>query len=240
MEQEVLTVESEKSFPFFKILLKNLLLIILTTILCALLFLGYSVMKVPPMYTASRSLILRTEIESSSSQSQTANQATLAKRYLPTVEKLIKSPELLKEANDNFSKENADSTGLSRGAITISYGEKSLIFSISYTDLSADLAKKKLETLIDTFSVSNIVSNGIMAEDVKFIHTQKNTDISTSTAYVKYALIGGVIGAVISVVIALIVYALDNTVRDKKEFEELTGVNVIAYINKEKPNKKAV
>ena len=241
MEQEILTVENEKSFPFFKILLKNLLLIILTTILCALLFLGYSVMKVPPTYTASRSLILRTEIDSSSSQSQTANQATLAKRYLPTVEKLIKSPELLDEAEVNFLKKYEGSTErLSKGAINVSYGEKSLIFSISYTDLSEDLAKKKLEVLIDTFSQSTVVSQGIMAENVKFIHTQKNTDISKSTVYVKYALIGAVVGAVISVVIALVVYALDNTVRDKKEFEELTGVSVIAYINKEKPNKKAV
>ena len=179
MEQEILTVENEKSFPFFKILLKNLLLIILTTILCSLLFLGYSVMKVPPTYTASRSLILRTEIESGSSQSQTANQATLAKRYLPTVEKLIKSPELLDEANYNFSKKYVGSTEiLSKGAISVSYGEKSLIFSISYTDLSKEVAMNKLEVLIDTFSVSDVVKQGIMAENVKFIHTQKNTDIS--------------------------------------------------------------
>jgi capsular polysaccharide biosynthesis protein len=34
-----------------------------------------------------------------------------------------------------------------------------------------------------------------------------------------------------------IVYVLDNTVKDKQEFEELTGLNVIAYIEKDKKKK---
>lgn len=240
MEQEqVVAVETEKSFPFFKILLKNALLIILTTILCALIGLGYCVMKVPPTYTASCSLILRTEIGSSSSQSQTANQATLAKRYLPTVEKLIKSPGLLLEADDNYAKKyEGEEQSLSKGAISVNYGEKSLIFSITYTDLSRELAEKKLNVLIDTFSTSKIVSSGIMADNVKFIRTQKDVDVVSNTSYVKYTIIGAVAGVVISVIATLIVYALDNTVRDKKEFEELTGVSVVAYINKERTKKK--
>ena len=216
MEQEqVVAVETEKSFPFFKILLKNALLIILTTILCALIGLGYCVMKVPPTYTASCSLILRTEIG------------------------LIKSPGLLLEADDNYAKKyEGEEQSLSKGAISVNYGEKSLIFSITYTDLSRELAEKKLNVLIDTFSTSKIVSSGIMADNVKFIRTQKDVDVVSNTSYVKYTIIGAVAGVVISVIATLIVYALDNTVRDKKEFEELTGVSVVAYINKERTKKK--
>ena len=225
----------EKTVPILKILYKSWLWIVLFTILCTLVGLFYSVSQVPPTYTATRSLILRTEIHDTESSYQSANQANLAKNYFYTVEKLIKSPKLVKEVNEN----NAD-IGLSveSSAIGISYGENSLIFKVSYTAKTKELAEQKLNAIIDTFSKSNTIKEGIMASDVQFIHTQKGCDTVENNSHVKITVIGGVIGLVLSVGAAFVVYLLDNTVRDRQEFEEITVVNVIAYINKEKTKKK--
>ncbi len=225
----------EKTVPILKILAKSWLWIVLFTVLCTLVGLFYSVSQVPPTYTASRSLILRTEIHDAEYNSQSANQANLAKNYFVTVEKLIKSPKLVKEVNENNAEKGLT---VSSSAIGITYGESSLIFKVSYTEKTKDLAEKKLNALIETFSQSNTIKQGIMADDVQFIHTQKGCDTVENNSHTKYTVIGGVVGLVLSVGVAFIVYLFDNTVRDRQEFEELTGVSVIAYINKEKPKKK--
>lgn len=226
---------TEKTVPILKILYKSWLWIVLVTILCALLGLFYSVSQVPPTYTATRSLMLRTEIHDAEYTSQSANQANLAKNYFVTVEKIIKSPKLVKEVNENNT---LSGLTVRSSAIGISYGENSLIFKVSYTEKTKELAEQKLNALIDTFSKSNTIKQGIMADDVQFIHTQKVCDIVENNSHVKITVIGGCVGLVLAVGVAFVVYLLDNTVRDRQEFEELTGVNVIAYINKEKPKKK--
>lgn len=208
----------------------------MVTVLCALIGLGYSLSQMPPTYTATRSLLLRTEIQDSGFEnSQSANQANLAKKYLKTVEKIIKSPKLNEEINADY---NVEGQSISSSAIKLDYGETSLIFRISYTDVSEELAKQKLESLIKTFSQSETLKQGITADSVQFLHTQKDSEITENTSYTKVTILGAGVGLVISVIAVFLVYAFDNTVKDKKEFEELTGVNVIAYINKEKPKKK--
>ncbi|MBR2448586.1 MAG: hypothetical protein IKB30_00530 [Clostridia bacterium] len=235
MEQDkAVYTETEKSIPVFKLLYKNLLLIVMVTVLFALIGLGYSVMRVQPTYTATRSVILRTEMDKNTTN-RLPNETSLAKLYLPSVAKLIKSPAVVEKVNEAYTTEGEKIT---RGAISVSYGEQSFIFSISYTDKSADLAQEKLDVLIETFSNSEEFKAGVQASEVKLIHTQRQSTVTKATSYVKFAALGGVAGLVIAVAAVFLVYVLDNTIRDKVEFEELTGVDVIAYINKEKPKKK--
>lgn len=261
--------ETEEIFPFFKILLKNWLVILLVTVLCGLMFLGYSVISIKPTYTASRSFILRTTMEGN--QANLANQATLAKRYFSTLEHVIKSPNAIDEVNDEYENVqnynnyvlNAQLNGetpllydewllnpqggtidkkdlevVSANAINIDYQDTSLIFKISYTDINDNLAIDKLDVLINTFRVSDIFKESIMASEVQLIETQQDWLVEKSTVYLKYSAIGLIIGAVLSIVIVLLVYVFDNKIKDKKEYEQLTGVSVIAYINKETPQKK--
>ncbi|MBQ7236739.1 MAG: hypothetical protein IJX03_06280 [Clostridia bacterium] len=238
MEQErTVYTETERSIPVFKILYKNLLLIVMITVLCALIGLGYSVMRVKPTYTATRSVILRTTMNENTSSNLT-NEASLAKLYLPNVAKLIKSPDVVNEVNEVYAASANEGEKVKRGAISVYYGEQSFIFSISYTDRSPELAQEKLDVLIETFSNSSKFQAGIQADQAKLIHTQKQSTVTKSNSYVKFTAIGAIAGLVIAVAVVFVMYLLDNTVRDKAEFEELTGVDVIAYINKEKPKKK--
>ncbi|MBR1967898.1 MAG: hypothetical protein IKA11_00695 [Clostridia bacterium] len=219
-------VEStERGVPFFKIIYKNLLLIIMVTVLCALIGLGYSVLKVKPIYTVSRSYILRTTVSETGSST---NDASLGKIYIPMVESVITSPEVIAKANELYRNQTDP---IKAGSVSITYTEKSLIFTMSYSDLSKEAATNKLNVL---YEISKTELPGrITATEVSLIPTSKTPNEPTvNNGFAKYIVLGAAVGLVVSVIIALILYALDNTVRDKREYEEMTGSNVIAFIDK--------
>ena len=64
----------------------------------------------------------------------------------------------------------------------------------------------------------------------------KDTDgvsVSTSDSLIKNVVIFIVLGVVLAGMIVYLKALLDNTVKDKEEIESLTGVSVIAYIEKQ-------
>ena len=241
MEQNKNKEVSQNTFTFIEILFKNWLYIVMALILGALAFLGYSIINIKPTYTASRSYILRTTMADGTQ----ANQATLAKRYFSTVEKLIISPNTLSEVNSAYKQEQIDDgvalediEYLSSGNIGVVYQDNSLIFKIKYTDISQAKAIEKLSVLVETFRYSDIFKDGIMATEVQLIETQQNGVVERNTVYAKYTALGAIVGFAVSIVIITAIYVFDNKIRDKKEYEELTGVSVIAYIAKEKGPKE--
>ena len=223
----------EKSLPIFSLIYRNILLIVMVTVLTALIGLGYSVWRVKPTYTACKSVILRTTMSDDSS-SALSNQAQLAKIYLETISKVLKSPDMVTDYNDAYDHENEK---IVRSAIGVKYGEQSFIFTITYTDYSETLAVEKLDSLIETFSESARFQECVPAESSQLIHTQKDCDIVKSTSYVKYTAIGGIVGLVVTIALVIVVYMFDNTIKDRDEYEALTGSNIIAFIPKEKIKK---
>ncbi len=227
----------EKQFPIIKLLTKNLLTIVLVSVLCALLGLGYSVMRVKPVYTASRAVMIRTTLSADNSASALSNQAALSKIYLGTISNIIKGDEIIEKANDNLKDK---SQRVNSGSVGMIYDSQSLIFRLTYTDATPELADVKLNAFVS--AVSSKIGAFVQAENVYIIETQKESDITESNSYIKYTAIGLFAGVAISTLTVFLVYVLDNTIKRKEEMEELTGVAVVAYIEKEtdrpKKNKK--
>ena len=225
--------ERDSSIPFFKILLKNGVLIVLVTVLCALIGLGYGVIKVKPTYTASRSVIFRTDMNDTASNINViTNQASLAKIYLPVISSVIKSPAIIEKANEVYNAQEEKQTKVTSAGVGVSYKENSLIFTMSYTDKDETLSKEKLEAVISAAQTE--LGKYVQASDVTLIDVQNDSNCSINYAYGRYVGIGAGVGLIGIVLIVLLIYVLDNTVKNKQEFEELTGLNVIAYIEKDK------
>jgi capsular polysaccharide biosynthesis protein len=147
----------------------------------------------------------------------------------------MKSPNVLALATSYYDNENET---ISSGGVSVKYGDSSLIFSISYTDRSEEQAKGKLSALIK--AASEKLPKLLEAKDVALISVQNNDVVSETTSNNKSIIFSTIIGIALAFVIVLIIYALDNTVKNKNEFEYLTGVSVIAVIDKieEKKGKK--
>jgi capsular polysaccharide biosynthesis protein len=112
-------VKQENVFPFLTILYKNLIVIIIITILIGVLgsFIGYFTTK--PVYTKRCEIMLRVELASGNT---ITNSTSAAKDYLPTVASAIKSPATMELAKRINGEENIDN-GIKRNAVSVSYPE---------------------------------------------------------------------------------------------------------------------
>ncbi len=222
--------EAYSASAIFSAILKKWILIVLVTILCALLGLGYSAIFIRPTYTASRSVILRLSVGDLKANTVTTN-VSLAKIYLPTVKGFVSSPAVIAKANEIYDGEGS----ISIGSISVPDGDSdsdSLIFSISYTDMDMESAEKKLDTIIESVMIVDEEKHVIETEDFSLIPTQRNCTFSVNNKFTSYIFLGAGAGLVISVLVVLILYFMDNTVVSKEEFEETMGVDVLANIKK--------
>ena len=227
---------TEKSVPFFRIVSKNILLIVLITVLCTLIGAMYGIMFVKPEYTASHSIILRTPVADTSLGPNTTNNASLGKLYMPQVESQITSPKFISRAQEIYKEKFSKKEKILSNSVIIDFEENSLIFSLSYTDRNEEIAKNKLQAIYE--SASENLTKLYLSEDdtiqVSLIRTNNTPSVSVNNGFMKTIVFGALIGVVLSVIVVIIKYVLDNTIHDKIEFEELTGVNVIAYIDRVK------
>lgn len=228
-ERNVPNEFNEKPYPFFRILYKHKIMIILVTVLCMLLSVAYCAAYVKPVYTASSSVILRMSVGEATAGNVTSN-ASLAKLYLPDVAKIIESPLVISKANERY-----ENKGISAGSINVEYGEESMIFTISYSDVSDKVAAEKLVTII-TCASEELAAGAVEAEDVSLISTQNEIDISVNEGFMKYILLGTAAGIVLSILLSILIYALDTTIVDREEFEDIARVPVLSYISKVKKN----
>ena len=225
----------EKKFPLLKLLKRNWLLIAMITVLVTLLFASYSLFLTKPVYTASRSFILRTELVTGGTEME--NGALAVDVLLPQIEDNFTSQKYNEMANEEYKKDKYvkyNDTAISRSAITFIYKEGSLIARLTYTDSNPKVAVEKLKAVFNTantffeaeaYTITLISTDNTELDDSRFVITE-------SSNLKKFIIIGIIAGLALSFVVVLIKNALDTTVKDRQELEELTGTNVIATINK--------
>ena len=206
MDKDILTTvettTSDNPISFFRVLRKNIILVVLIVVLCSTFGVLYNVLYTKPVYTASRSVILRTAVDIDDDRTNTSatNDATLAKIHLPNVEAAMKSPNVLALATSYYGKENES---VSRGGVSVKYGDSSLIFSISYTDSSEENAKGKLAVLIKAASERLPVL--LEAKDVALINVQNHDVVYETTSNNKSIIFSTIIGIAIAFVVVLII-----------------------------------
>ena len=235
----------EKNFLILKLLRKNWLLITLLTVLITMCFASYSIFLTKPVYTASRSFILRTELVSGGTGM--ANGALAVDVLMPQMSEYFNSQKYNEMANEEYKSDKYvkyNGTSISRGAVSFSYSEGSLIAKLSYTDVNANVAIEKLKAIFDTadkffddienykgenidtaYTIDLIPTDNAQYDNSRFV-------IKESSSLRKFIMIGIAAGLAFSVVIVLIKNSLDTTVKDRRELEEITGTDILATIEK--------
>lgn len=230
-EEERMNVpETEKTFPFGRLIVKHLLFIILLTVLCTLLGAGYALLIKKPVYVAVKEVIFVTNIayeddDGNLTIPSVRDNMTLAKKYLPTVSKNISTPKFVNAANNIYGDENDLVSGK---AIDVKYSEDSLIFQISYTDADKFSAVKKLDAVIK--SAANNLPDFVSAAEVTLTPVQNDAKVTEDNGLMKFILIGFALGAVLSIGTVLVIGLLDSTIKSKEELEEITGAHLLAKI----------
>ncbi|MBO7149519.1 MAG: hypothetical protein J6V71_01350 [Clostridia bacterium] len=228
----------EKNFLILKLLKRNWLLMAIITILITLCFIAYNIAFTKPVYTASRSFILRTELVGGT---EMANGALAVDVLLPQIEDNFTSQKYNQMANEEYQKseyvKHNDST-ISRNAITFIYNEGSLIARLAYTDADAKVAVEKLKAVFNTANAFFADGENSQAYTIRLIPTDNSEYdysrfvVTENSSTSKYIILGIIAGLAISFIVVIIKNSLDNTVKDKHELEELTDLNVLAIIDK--------
>ncbi len=224
----------KKNFPIWTILYRNLIFILIVTIVfCALAFL-YSKKKKSPTYTASKQVIVSCDIDVSTAKSRANNSLTLADLILPTIISSFTSDEANKVINNYLKEKYGEEAFIYSGSIGTSIDE-TLIFTISYSDSINELAEKRLDYAIEGFSAwldefdktgRDITSTG----SISISPVQRKAEVKKTTPYFTDAILGAGIGLIISIVAVILIYIFDNKVRSEEELKELTGLNIIAHL----------
>ncbi len=225
-------IKTENGFSLFNVLYRNLLLIIIASVIGLLAGLGVAFLLAKPTYTATKRVMFITKysapVDDKGNPINTAgNDMVLAKLYLPNAVDKIKSQILIYDANELYDGEG----GISAGAISAQYGEESLIFSLSYTDRNEEDATKKLEAIIESAKINFPKPSFSVAKDSTLREVENRTSIVKNSNFGKYIIIGALAGLVLAVGYVIIKEAMDVTIKDKAELEALTGVSVIACID---------
>ncbi len=223
-QETKVTETTEKEFPIFRILYRNLLLIIIVTVIGLLAGLGVAAVLAKPSYTATKKVMFVAKY--SDSASSAGNDMVLAKIYLPNTVEKLKSPLFIGTANELYKGEGQ----IKAGAIGYEYGAESLIFSLSYTDANKDLVEQKLQAVIDSAKVNLQNPNITVAKDATLKVVENRASVVTNSNFETYIILGGLIGLVGVVLFVLLRNALDTTMRDKEEIERITGSSLIACI----------
>lgn len=226
----------KKGVPFFKLVKNNFLLMILIIVLVGLIGTLLGVLYSKPICKASRSAILRTELQSSSPDAET-NNASLAFLVIGQLEYHFTSADYIEIANEKYLQIDSEAKdSVYSGNIILEYKEDSLIFTLSYQDTNEKRAINKLKAVFDAsedyfkshstpYNIKLIPTDNAGTDDGRFI-------VSVSNSLSTYIIIGFLAGVVLSVVVVLIKNAFDNTVHDKDELEDITGSNMLACIEK--------
>ena len=231
MEQEPSVVERPTSGTnYLSVLYKNIVAIILATVLGFLVGLGIGILVVKPVYTKTTTVMLITEFSNASgSSASNSSEMTLAKLYLPTIGRILASNEFVADANDIYA--DAGGQGTIKGNnIKVEYGtDGSLIFDISYSDSSYELAEAKLNAVVKNAQLS--LKEKLVADNALLKETTNVREQTKSFNYNMYMILGAILGLIISVGYVTIKYLLDNTLKDRFEIEEITGENILACID---------
>ena len=222
---EFISQSRDKNFPFFRILYRNLIAIICFIIASVSVGIVYGVLFVKPVYTARCDAIFR--IDEYTGTNSISKETSMAKTFLLTLSKFIKSPDVEREARKSDS-------AIRRRSVDVSYKTDSLIITISYKSDSPEDAKAKLEHYIaaaDTqFHQQEPLGD---VKEISLVKLQNEYAVYESNNGYRYVFFGFVAGLVLGVGFAMLRYLLDNKLKDKEELEELTGVSLLSYIDKQ-------
>ena len=232
MSEKEKVVSQERGLPFFKLIKKNITLMIIVTILCAGLFFGYVTLNKPSTtHTASCGVIISTRMGDVLSEKD----VVYTQLYIATIKSIAESDTLEKTVDEYYKEESngyAVKGSINRGNFLFSYNQNSLIVKLSYVDVDAQVAKDKLDSYINVLGEELERANGtyLNSKYAKLEKLQEEFVVSTNNIASQSAITGVLVGLVISVAIAFIRYFVSGKVNGIEDLEEATKVKTLATL----------
>lgn len=237
MENEKSTNSSSK-FSIFKTLYLRWKVILVVALIGLIATIPFAILRNNVSYRASKSVMLVTKMVYSDIDLDNAVTGDI----IDDVFEQIKSNKYVAMVNETIK----DGPRISRGAISTSKNSSNtFIFTITYTASTPEVAKAGLEKII-SFSNMKVFEKSVAgqlpihenffeyhtaADTITIKAVQYDASVKENSTLFRNIVVSVVLSLVLAVIVGLITGLLDNTLIDKEELEEITGANLLAFID---------
>ena len=211
----------------FNLLLKNWLLIGISTFLIAAVAGVYAFAIATPMYESKSDIIVQVE-----SSSELGYDYTTALRLVPSIAEFMKKDIVLDHVIQELGLESTMSTGQLRSGLTVTSSNTTFFVYVSYVSDDPELSRDVAEQIV--ISASFIANNNqtflSFKDKISDPTTQARLGVQTSPNKPLLLIIGILLGGILGVGIVLVMELTNNTYRTKEELEDDFDLQVLGVI----------
>ncbi len=232
MNQEVDEEITIDLMALFRVIWKKLPIIILVGIICAGLALVGTKFLVTPQYTSVTKAYILSKQDNTNGMTMSDLQvsSTLTKDYV----ELAKSRPVLENTIEKLGLDM--SVGTLASKITVDVPQDTRILRIAVEDEDPETAKN-IADAVRKYVGDQI--EGIM--DVEAVNTveEGNLPIAPSSPNVmKNTVLGGMLGVILTIGVFVLIYLLDDTIKNQEEVEKYLGLTVLTNVPLKKGERK--
>lgn len=230
--QEVVTEEGITLSDLFQIVWKNLTLVILVTFWVTILGVIYTFVMVEPTYTAEASIMVQTDISSTTPNEQSAIQVALA--LIPTYQDFMVSRKVLSSVVNDLEELPANySLSALKNSFTISRATNSLVIYIKVVHKDPVIAQKIANELVRNsieIADNDATDYRSLKDKLRIVDEAVVPTSPTSPNKPLNVIISFLLGGILSMGIIFVKELFNNKFQSSQEMERFLGLNVIAAV----------
>lgn len=206
-----------------KILKKNILMVIVASLLCATIGLMISVFLINKKYSSEATIYITPKVTEQGTIDYNSIQTN--SRMVNNYMEILKGETILAKVADQVGMESYEDVF---DTLTISNPENTELISVSSETTDPELSQQIVSLVISTFTEDMM---GILnLNNVTIINDAKVNEDPVSPSVPRYTILGLAVGLVISCGYVFITFLFDKRLRTREEAENFLGVPVLATV----------
>ena len=208
----------------------NILLILLSAAICAVIGFLYARFMITPLYSASADMLVNnTNTQDVKITTITSADLVASNDLVGTYSIILKSHNVLEQVIEDL---NLDMTYEALSSqVTVKAVDDTQVMRITVINPSAAVAMEIVSKIVAL--APDIIIDTVNAGSVKMVDTPWTTQQPVSPNQNKYAAIAGVLGLVICITFILVKETLSNTFRTQEDVRRVLGLPVLGIIPQE-------
>lgn len=207
----------------FKVLKKNILMIIVISLLCAAVGLVSSMFLISKKYSSEATIYITPKITEQGTIDYNSIQTN--SRMVNNYMEILKGETILAKVADQVGMESYEDV---LDTLTISNPENTELISVSSETTDPGLSQQIVSLVISTFTED--MMDILNLNNVTIINDAKVNENPVSPSVPRYTILGFAVGLVISCGYVFITFLFDKRLRTREEAENFLGVPVLATV----------
>lgn len=207
----------------FKVLIKNILLVVIVSVLCAVIGLLSSMFLIDKKYSSEATIYITPKVTEQGTIDYNSIQTN--SRMVNNYMEILKGETILAKVADQVGMESYSEV---LDTLTISNPENTELISVSSETTDPELSQQIVSLVISTFTED--MMDILNLNNVTIINDAKVNENPVSPSVPKYTILGLAFGLVISCGYVFITFLFDKRLRTREEAENFLGVPVLATV----------